>query len=202
MIIDELKNKRYFMKGKRGYIYTTHYKNKKVAIKKKNPESKAVARIANEAMWLRELNNYSIGPKLLESTNDYIIYEFVEGKFIVDFFRQADKKATLKVIKDLFKQMRQLDKLRVNKEEMHHPVKHVVISESGRATLLDFERCKRTEKPKNVTQLCQFITSNNILPLLKNNGLLVDKNRVIKLAKKYKDKSSDKNFKAILEDAH
>ena len=189
------------MKGKRGYIYTAHYKNKKVAVKKKNPKSKAVARIANEANWLRELNNYGIGPKLLESTNDYIIYEFAEGKFIVDFFREADKKAILKVIKDVFKQMRQMDGLKVNKKEMHHPVKHVVIGD-GKATLLDFERCKKTMKPKNVTQFCQFLTSNNILPLLKNKDILIDKDPLIKLAKKYKDKPTDKNFKAILENVN
>ena len=74
MIIDNLKNKRYFMKGKRGYIYTALYNNKKVAIKEKNPKSKAVSRIANEALWLRELNNYGIGPKLIESTIGISLY--------------------------------------------------------------------------------------------------------------------------------
>jgi len=199
MIINEIKKKRYFMKGKRGYIYTAFYNQKKVAIKKKNPKSEAVARIANEAIWLKELNNYHIGPKLLESTLDYIIYEFVEGRFILEYFRQVDKNKILIIIKDLFKQMRQLDKLKVNKEEMHHPIKHVVVNKE-KATLLDFERCKKTEKPKNVTQFCQFLISRNLSSLLKNKGLEFNKKKIINSAKKYKNCPDKKSFERIMKE--
>lgn len=48
-------------KGHRGMIYTALYKGKKIVVKAKLAESKAVARMANEARWLRFLNRYSIG---------------------------------------------------------------------------------------------------------------------------------------------
>ena len=55
-----------------------------------------------------------------------------------------------------------MDRLGVNKEEMTHPHRHVIVHRSKqppptvwRCTFVDFEKCSSTTKPKNVTQLCQ-----------------------------------------------
>ena len=59
-------------KGHRGLIYTGILKKKKIAVKTKNPASQAVGRMQNEALWLKFLNRYKIGPKFVFQKEDYL----------------------------------------------------------------------------------------------------------------------------------
>lgn len=197
MRLHDIKNKTFFARGKRGVIYTVSYKGKKVAIKTKRPDSKAIDRIKNEARWMRFLNKYNIGPRFISFENNELMYKFVEGDFILDYFEKANKTDIIKVVKELLGQMYKMDKLKVNKLEMHHPVKHIVVK-NNKPVLLDFERCYKTEKPKNVTQFCQFLISKHVNNLLKEKGIRVDRKKIIELAKKYKENTNKKNLNKIL----
>jgi len=194
----KLGKKEFFSKGKRGFIYTASYKGKKIAIKKKNPESKAIKRIRNEAYWLKQLNKLGIGAKFLFFEKGSLGYKFVEGVFIDDFIKCSNKRTIVKVLKDIFEQMFLLDKLGVNKEEMHHPRKHILITKKNKPILIDFERCHKTEKPKNVTQFVQFVCSTNTLNLLKSKNIKVKKDLMRKSAGIYKKERTKKNLDKIL----
>ena len=108
----QVRNKEFFAKGKRGFIYTAKLGKKKIAIKEKNPESKAQSRIEFEAYWLKKLNKYKIGPKFISFKNNSLAYEFVEGIFIMDFVINSTEKDIRKVLRDIFDQMFLLDKLK------------------------------------------------------------------------------------------
>ena len=93
----KIKDIRYFTKGHRGILFTGIYGKKKIVIKAKLPESKAVGRIQNEIKHLKTLNKKNIGPKLLFCDKDYFAYEFIEGLFISDFIEKLiNKKKSLK----------------------------------------------------------------------------------------------------------
>jgi len=186
----KLSNIEYFSKGKRSLIYIASYRNKKVAIKIKNPDSSAKKRIQNEIKILRKLNKYGIGPKLLLFNENYMVYEFIDGPFLVNWVKNKSKKEVRKIVGQILIKCRKLDKLKINKREFNHPIKHIIISKE--AKLIDFERCYSTKKPKNVTQFCQFLMSNQ-LPNLK-----VNKKELITLLKRYKEKQTETNFKLIL----
>lgn len=186
-----IKDIKLFAKGHRGIIFKAKYKNKDVAIKIKRPESKAIGRICNEIKFLKILNKYKIGPKLVFSTKDYFVYEFVHGKFILDYFENISKKDMTKILKEVLKQMYIMDKLKINKEEMHHPVKHVVINKN-KPHLLDFERCYKTEKPHNVTQFLQFIIS-----IRKRFKLDIERKSLIRLSRQYKSDYSKETLNKI-----
>ncbi len=170
-------------RGKRGIVYSALKGKKKVAIKVSNPKSEAINRIENEALWLKKLNEHHIGPKLFEfhqaepEVPAYIIMEFVEGKQILDFLEDEKvKKADIeKVIRRVMKQLLTLDGLQVNKEEMHWPIKHIIIPQNNSPTLIDFERCRKTERPKNVTQFCQFLSSERVNKILADKGIALPK---------------------------
>ena len=164
-------NLSYFSHGKRGMVFVGKYKRKKVAVKFKKKDSKAVGRIKNEAFWLKRLNKEGIGPKLIAAGNRHIIYWFVEGEFVLDFIEKSRPLAVKKLLFDVLRQCFALDQLGINKEEMHHPVKHILVK-GNNAVLIDFERVHTTRKPKNVTQFVQFICS--IAHLLKKKGLLIN----------------------------
>ncbi len=191
-----LKNIKKFARGNRGLLYKACLKKKTIVIKTKKPESEASGRIANETKWIKILNKHKIGPKLLFSGKGYFAYEFVEGDFILDFIEKNNKRNIIKTIKNVFNQLYLMDKLRVDKEEMHRPLKHVIIDK--KPVLIDFERCKITEKPKNVTQFCQFLMSCNTEILLKQKRIKLNKNKIINLAKTYKKEQTKENLNNIL----
>ena len=178
-----IKELKYLAKGKRSIVYTGNYKKQKVSIKKKHPDSKAINRLKNEAKFLKKLNKYNIGPKLLFSGKDYMVYKYVEGELFVKCLEK--NKNIYPIIKKILEQCRILDKLKINKLEFTRPTKHIFIK-NKEVTMIDFERCYKTNNPKNVTQFCQFLLKNN---LMKND---------IKILKKYKEKQTEKNFKEIL----
>ena len=91
-----------------------------------------------------------------------------------------------------------MDKLNINKEETSHPQKHIIIDKKNNPLLIDFERTHYTIKPGNVTQFCDFLISNTILTLLKNNKININKNKLIEAAKQYKRQQNNKNFNKII----
>ena len=190
-------NVKYMTKGHRGFLFTGIYNNKKITIKAKNPESKAVGRIENEMKWLKKLNKYGIGPELLFTGDDYFAYRYVDGDLITDYFGKSDKNQIMKIIKNIFSQMLILDKLKADKEEMHHPLKHIIVSKN-KPVLIDFERMHHVQSPKNVTQFCQFLMSSN--KILKNKKISIENKKIIKLAKVYKREPSSINLRKIIND--
>ena len=195
---NNIKNINYFTKGKRGFIFIGNYKNKKIAIKIKNPESEAILRINNEIKFLKILNKKNIGPKLLFSDKDYIIYKFVEGNFIIDYLKNNKKENIKKIIRKILEQMFIMDKLKTNKEEMSHPQKHIIINKKNNPVLIDFERAHHTIRPGNVTQVCDFLISGNIKTILQKNNIKINKKGIINAAKKYKKEQNSGNFNKIL----
>jgi len=186
MKIKGITNIKYFSKGRRGLIYTGTYKNIKVAIKTKNPESRAIERVKNEINFLQILNKYNVGPKLLMKGENYFVYEFQEGVYFDCWIKNKSKKEILRVLKKLFKQAYIMDRLNIDKEEMLRPYKNVIIKKYNIPVLIDFERCHKVLSSKNVNQLMQFMINNN----------LVKKN--IKLLKKYKENKTKTNFENLM----
>lgn len=180
----------YLTHGKRGNIFVGYHRGKKVAIKIKRKESLAVERMKNEVKWLKVLNEKKVGPKLLFYGKNYLVYKFAEGEFILDWIKKNknDKKKIKKVIVKILQQCFIVDNLKLNKEEMHRPVKHIVINNRMKVTLLDFDRCYKTKKPHNVTQFGVFLV---------NHGL-ARKKRFINLLKDYKKEMSKSNLIKII----
>jgi predicted Ser/Thr protein kinase len=184
-------NIEFFDKGKRAWIYTGVYKRKKVGIKIKNPSSKAVSRIENEGYFLKKLNKYEIGPKLIVADKEYIIYEFIEGEQYYNLLPNISRKERINLSLQILDKCRIMDKLKINKLEFTRPIKHFFVK-SKKVKIIDFERCYITKKPKNVTQFCNFLISNKKLFGLKREKLTP-------IMKTYKKKQTEKNYKKIKE---
>ncbi len=194
-------NIQYFTHGKRGSIYKatldkngqikTHLTSKKdvvdVAIKVKRESTEAQNTIENETKWLRVLNKHNIGPKLQVYGKGFFSYVFVKGDFMLGWLQKENttKEQTLSVLRDLFNQCFILDFLQVNKEEMHHPHKHVIITKENTPVLLDFERCAKTTNPKNVTQFIEYVC--RLKDELGKKKIIVPIEELRSLAAEYKD---------------
>jgi len=211
----KVNNIQFLTKGKRGLIYTANYKKIKVKkirifkhreqnvlvhsktlkvfeasksrglfeviIKLQRKDIAAAGTVKREAKFLKLLNKHKIGPKLIFAKGDYFIAEFIKGKLIKDF------KKTKKILKNVINQCHILDKLKINKEEMHNPYKHIIINK--KIVMIDFERAHYNPKVKNVTQFCQYIM---------HHAAVKDKNRLIKLSKAYKKSPARQNLNKII----
>lgn len=186
-LLKELEKKRireikYLASGKRGVVFTGNYRGRKIAVKTKHPESMAQQSVENEAKMLKMLNKNKIGPRFIAKGKNYLIYEFVEGEYIKDWLVKARLSGIRKILKEVLRQCSILDRLRINKEEMHHPLKHIIIRES--IVLIDFERAHKSKSLKNVTQFLQFIRSN--IRELNKKGFSTSKDKILEISKDYK----------------
>lgn len=193
-----IKDSRIFAHGKRGVIIKAKKNNKEISIKTKKPGSNAFGNLDIEANTIKKLNEYNIGPKLISYVDDMLMYEFVNGVFIEEFITINSKTKIKKVVEKIFDQLYQMDSLGINKFEMHHPIKHILIVNDN-PVLIDFERARHTDQPKNVTQFCDFLISKDMAKLLQTKNIKFDSNELINAAKDYKKDYSKIKIKKIKE---
>ena len=177
---------KFFAKGKRGLIFTAKYKKKKVAIKIKNPESTAFGTVVREAKMLKEVNKHNIGPKYLFHSPKFLVYEFVEGKYLKDLIQSKNIRS---ICKKIFEQCFQLDLLHINKEEMTRPYHHAIVK-GNKVTFIDFERARKGREAHNVTQFCTFVS---------HHVDIKHKSKWITLAREYSKNRSRKQLQKMLE---
>src|SRR3989344_7039323 len=176
-------------KGKRGKVYLEN------GIATKFSQS---FRVKNEVYWLKILNKHKIGPKLVSYNEDSFSYKFIKGIEIVPWIEKSNKKEIIKILKEIIKQCEILDSLNVNKKEMNHPYKHILI-EKNKPVMIDFERCKITENPKNVNQFFQFLINSKMSSLLKEKGIILQKNEIQGLSREYKKTRSKEVLNKLTE---
>ncbi|MFC1648808.1 RIO1 family regulatory kinase/ATPase [Nanoarchaeota archaeon] len=188
--------KEYLAKGKRGITYRTMYKGKEAVVKERNPDSD-VDTLQNEYNFLKELNPHGIGPEAYSYEKGSLVMENITGEMIIDYLHRHEKDEIISVLKIVFEQLRIIDNLGINKAEMTYPYKHIIIR-TEKPVMIDFERCRKTEHPQNINQFCQFLISKKIEVILESKGIAIDKQKVIKLAKKYKETYSDEDYKNLI----
>jgi len=165
----------FLAKGKRGKVYIGKLNGEKIAVK-------VSYRAKIESKWLRLLNKHKIGPKLIKVQKDKMIYEFIEGKRIGECLNKE-------IAKKVLKQCRVLDKLKIDKKELVNPYKHILVNKK-KVVMIDFERCHKVKKGKNVTQFGEYLMRNK----------LVNRKKFTILLKKYKENQSEINFEKILKE--
>jgi len=185
----------YFSKGKRSTVYLTNLNNKKIVIKvyKQSKELKNLA--LKEAKNLILLNKKNIGPRLIYYDNKKIVYYFIEGLNILDYFNSSKKSDIKKAIINSLNICFTLDKLNINKKEMTHPLKHILIKKN-KVNFIDFERASITKNPKNTSQFYNFLTSNRVKDILDKKGIKLNKS--LELIKMYKLNQNKKNYQQLI----
>ena len=182
-----------FARGKRSVVYRDGNK----IIKRESLKSNAINRIDNEVIWLRKLNKQGIGPRLLDHKEGEITMEIVKGAQIMKWLETSHKKEMIIVLMDILKQCRILDEMHVNKYEMTNPYKHIIIMKK-KPIMIDFERCKYTRNPKNVTQFCQFLMRGKVKNILERNGIKIDRTLLKNALIDYKKEQDDDNFFRVI----
>jgi putative serine/threonine protein kinase len=185
----------YLAKGKRGIASTAKLGTKTVLVKERNPAA-SVDTIAHEARILRVVNAHGIGPQLIRREPARLVREYVKGEQIAPWTRNATPRAIRAMLARLLDQCRTLDTIHIDKQEMTRPYKHVLITRNV-PTQIDFDRARESPRPRNVTQLCQFLTAGRYAHLLAQRGIQIDKERLLAAAKTYKNSYANKDYDRI-----
>ena len=139
----------------------------------------------HESKWLKQVNPLGIGPRLIFSEEDYLVMEFIEGEIFSEWIKEKEKNEIKKVLIKILEQCYKLDQAGISKQEMHHPQKHILIDKYNHPTLIDFERSKLEEKPKNVTQFLEYLC--RMRTELKNKFFNISVSSLRTLGKEYRE---------------
>jgi putative serine/threonine protein kinase len=187
-------------KGYVGVVVLARQGKKEVALKIRRIDSSR-SEMKSEAKLLKLANKVNVGPKLIGSSKNFIIMEYVEGKKIIDWVKElkgkgsaAQLKATIrKVLEDCYN----LDKIHLDHGELSHIHKHVIVGRS--LYVIDFESASTNRRTSNVTSATQSIfIGSGLAKLVKKITKVPDRNKLIISLKKYKHDQSRKNFDVVL----
>jgi len=140
-------------KGKRGEVFVT---GKGTVIKRLRHGTAAKHAIDLEAHYLKKANALGLGPRFIRANENEIEMEYIEGDRIGDYLAKATIKQRAEVIKKIMKQLELLDKEKLSKKELTNPYKHIIIR-NHEPIMIDWERARYTEKPKNVAQFKEYL---------------------------------------------
>ena len=177
--------------------------NKVCALKIRRIDSNRLD-LHQEAQLHTTANTAGIGPKILAHTKNIILMEFIEGSSIIDWvnldIKTADSETILEIVSDILVQCHKLDKLHLDHGQLHYLNHHVIISESFRATILDFESASYLRRTSNVTSASNSLflgghISERITDILRIQGM---KERFVRALKLYKLSPSEENLQEIL----
>ncbi len=181
-----IKNIKYFTKGKHSYIFDGTYNNDKIIIKYGEEKDLQI-----ESMFLEKLQDQLFVPVTYLKSKNYVIMEKIIGKTIKNYLeKETDKEDIIKVLNKILEITQTLDKLKINKFELTNPYKHIFISKHLGVKFIDFERCLYTEKPKNTTQFLTYIRKQ--IPLFKTKGINISAKKILEISKKHKSKKIKK----------
>ena len=188
-------------KGYVGVVVLAKRGNKQVALKIRRLDSQR-SEMKSEAKLLKLVNTVNVGPKLFDSSKNFVIMEYLEGEKISNWIKSlsgvgsAKKlKATVKtVLEDCFR----LDQIGFDHGELSSISKHVIVGDT-KSTLIDFESSSTKRRVSNVTSITQAIfigsgIAKKVQRIYKNPS----KEKIIEVLRIYKQEQSRNSFENLL----
>jgi putative serine/threonine protein kinase len=187
-------------KGYVGVVVLSKLHKKDVALKIRRIDSSR-SEMKSEAKLLKLANKVNVGPKLIDSSKNFIIMDYVVGQKITDWVRELKGRGSAAKLKSIVRQVLEdchtLDTIHLDHGELSYIHKHVIVGESP--CIIDFESGSTNRRTSNVTSATQSIFIGSALSsVVKNIIKIPNKKKLINPLKKYKHEQSRENFDQIL----
>ena len=188
-------------KGYVGVVVLSSQGKKTVALKIRRVDASR-PEMNSEAKLLRLANEVDVGPKLIDSSKNFIIMEYLEGKKIIDWIRDLKGKGSAANLRETIRKVLEdcynLDKIRLDHGELSHIHKHVIVGK--KVCIIDFESASVNRRTSNVTSATQSIfIGSGIANMVKKIIKIPNRKKLIASLKKYKNDQSRENFEDILQ---
>jgi len=176
-------------KGCVGVVVTAITDHRKAALKIRRMDADRNG-MQHEAEMLRKANAVNVGPRLLDTTENFILMEFIKGTLLPHWIETLEGNETKyrirKVLRAILEQCWRLDKTGLDHGQLSRAPKHVIIDENDNSRLIDFETAKFL-----------FIRSQVAKTIIKRLDEISQK-ELIKALKTYKQEHTRENFEKIL----
>jgi putative serine/threonine protein kinase len=188
-------------KGYAGIVVLAKYGSKRVALKIRRTDSPRKD-MKGETTLLTAANKAGVGPKIISSSKNFVIMEFINGKKIYDWVAELKgggsasklKAVIKKVLTDCYK----LDESGLDHGELSNITKHVIVGKN--ITMIDFESSSLERKVSNVTSASQAILIGSGLAKMVNRIYkLPPKQKIITTLRTYKEARTRQSFDDLLE---
>lgn len=187
-------------KGYVGIVVLAKQNQNKVALKIRRTDSQR-DEMKNEAKLLEIANTVKVGPKVIKSSKNFLVMEYLDGEKIFDWIKKLKGKgasARLKTtVKKVLEDCYNLDKLGLDHGELSSISKHVIVGK--KTSLIDFESASTNRRISNVTAACQAIfIGSGISKMVKKIYKIPPKSKMIKVLRVYKNEQTRESFDDIL----
>lgn len=188
-------------KGYTGVVILAKHSSKKVALKIRRTDSPRKD-MDGEMALLKAANKVGVGPKLIASSKNFLVMEFLGGEKIIDWVKNLKGKGSAKSLKSVIRKILSdcysLDLAGLDHGELSNITKHVIVGKS--ATMIDFESSSLERKVSNVTSACQAIFIGSGLAKMVNKIYSVPKKqKIIPVLKNYKESRTQASFDKVLQ---
>ena len=187
-------------KGYVGVVVLSKIGKHKVALKIRRVDSSR-DEMKSEAKLLKLANQVNVGPRVIDSSKNFIVMEYIEGKKIIDWVGELKgrgsatrlKAVTRKILEDCHN----LDKIHLDHGELSYIHKHVIVGRSP--CIIDFESSSVNRRTSNVTSATQGIfIGSGLSNIVKKIIKVPSTKQMIEILKKYKHEQSRENFDDVL----
>lgn len=187
-------------KGYVGVVVLARYGKKEVALKIRRIDSSREDMKA-EAKFLRLANKVNVGPKVIDSSRNFIVMEYVDGRKIIDWVKELKGKgSTTKlrtVVRQVLEDCHNLDRIHLDHGELSYIHKHVIVGKSS--CIIDFESASLNRRASNVTSATQGIfIGSGLAKVVKKITRVAKTKKMIESLKRYKHDKSRENFDEVL----
>jgi len=187
-------------KGYVGIVVLGKMQDKKTAVKIRRTDSPRDG-MKREAEFLKIANDVKVGPKLISSSKNFMVMEYLDGKRIFDWIKELKGRRSVsklkliarKILEDCYK----LDQIGLDHGELSSITKHVIVGK--KITLLDFESSSTDRRVSNVTSATQGLyIGSGISKYIKRIYKIPSKQKIIDALRAYKKEQTRESFDNVL----
>ena len=187
-------------KGYVGIVVLGKIGRKKVAVKIRRNDSPR-KNLKKEAELLKIINKHKIGPKLIASSKNFLVMEYLDGEKIGDWVDSLKKKGNSSQLKTVIKKILEdcysLDRIGLDHGELSNLSKHVIVGK--KITVIDFESSSTDRKVSNVTSATQALCiGSGISKIIGRVYKIPKKQKMITVLRRYKQEGTRESFENLL----
>jgi putative serine/threonine protein kinase len=148
-------------KGHVGIVVKAIKGSKPVALKIRRVDADRLT-LKSEAHYLKLANSVEVGPKLLGNSDNLILMELIDGKYLAEWVENLEnfQKEVLKnVLKNLIEKAYRLDVIGLDHGELSKANRHIMMKK-GQPRIIDFESASTNRRRSNVTSITQYLFFN------------------------------------------
>jgi len=188
-------------KGYVGVVVAAHVNGQRRALKMRRIDADR-QNFSHEAKMLQKANSVDVGPKFIAVSDNFLFSQLIDGDLLENWLEtQRDKALIRKVLVDILEQCWRLDEAGLDHGELSKAPKHLLVDQTQKPFIVDFETASVKRKVINVTSVCQFLFMGNSRVAKMLNEVFVERSRaeLTTALRNFKKYTNRENFEGLVE---